>query len=133
MMAPLQFSKSGNPITTLHIGCKIYLKISNFLAIEWKGYHNQLIKGFFVHVQRPINIPKIESCKNMHIMHVSSERECITCVNNLHFSPTYIILEIKPCGLGSRIRDVCSPKSDQKYQGPPIVVRYMFVWNCSSS
>ena len=36
-------------------------------------------------------------------------------------------------GLGSRIRDVCSPKSGQKYQGPPIVVRYMFVWNCSSS
>ena len=23
---------------------------------------------------------------------------------------TYITLEIKPCGLGSRIRDVCSPK-----------------------
>ena len=42
-------------------------------------------------------------------------------------------LEIKPCGLGSRIRDVCSPKSGPKYQGPPTVVRYMFVWSCSSS
>ena len=45
----------------------------------------------------------------------------------------FSILEIKPCGLGSRIWDVCSQKSDQKYQGPPIVVWYMFVWNCSSS
>ena len=58
--------------------------------------------------------------------------------------PLFTELEIKPCGLGSRIRDVCPPKIRHSAQctvsaskGKPdnyiLHSNCMFVWSCSCS